>query len=408
MLILIMNINMAVMNKDTYSKIFVGLVLGIFVPVLSYGLHSFSYGFFTLAFLIHVVFQVRISSKVFLILLSLELFILVQVIVLDSFSIKSFISSFGLLYCSIIFIYYGRLLGTNNRKIDLLIFLAIPILTTFISVLSFSLTKYTDYYFVYNLPKPCFPFSEPSHLALFLVPLSFFVMAYVDEFYKFIIIAILLFLSIFFESLTFATYTILGVIICAWSRRFVELLSFLVLTLLVLYCSDILVNDRYMIKRISAIFNSETSNMSALVFLQGWQSVQDTFLSHPFGLGFQFLGNEPPNQYSLRIKELSGGYVNRQDGGFLFAKLFSEFGFFLVPMMASFFYFLKRNYYKICALNPPKARSIIYLYIGLLPGFFVRDVGYFSYTTFFFFSVSGYLFSVANLTPRSNGSSTFI
>ena len=133
--------------------------------------------------------------------------------------------------------------------------------------------------------------------------------------------------------------------------------------------------------------------MSALVYLQGWESIRQTLIATPFGIGFQFLGYEPPNLYSLYIKDLSGAYVNRQDGGFLLAKLFSEFGLFLVPIFLYFFYWIKVSYVKTLLIDRINIRPVFYLFISLIVPLLFRDVGYFSYTLFYFFTSCGYFYA---------------
>jgi hypothetical protein len=78
-------------------------------------------------------------------------------------------------------------------------------------------------------------------------------------------------------------------------------------------------------------FSDTTQNVSNLVYVQGWQQVQECLAwTSGWGVGFQQMGfREPEVSAAQIIRLLSHGQdLNTQDGGFVFAKLASEFGVF--------------------------------------------------------------------------------
>lgn len=71
------------------------------------------------------------------------------------------------------------------------------------------------------------------------------------------------------------------------------------------------------------------NNISSLVYMQGWQMIIEAFQqTDGFGLGFQQLGVQGTEVDAAQIIRglRDGGDMNLLDGGFVFAKLGSDFG----------------------------------------------------------------------------------
>ena len=176
--------------------------------------------------------------------------------------------------------------------------------------------------------KAVAPFSEESHYALVLGMLSAPVfcrgsirtVGFVGG--NFILQALL------FPSLTLLVFSIVGL-----ATFLVRLFGNRVwLTLPLLFVIGFFVFG-YISKLdyFSSRLNFEmTSNLTTLVWLQGWSLFQDHFLDNfGLGLGIQALGLSSTrlSEYSYQIASMNSGYINNlSDGGFLFAKLGAELG----------------------------------------------------------------------------------
>jgi hypothetical protein len=90
-----------------------------------------------------------------------------------------------------------------------------------------------------------------------------------------------------------------------------------------------------------ADFSDTTTNVSSLVYIQGWQQVQECLRwTSGWGVGFQQMGFREPEVGAAQMIHLlvSGEDLNTTDGGFVFAKLASEFG--IVGILLGMFYIL--------------------------------------------------------------------
>jgi hypothetical protein len=83
-------------------------------------------------------------------------------------------------------------------------------------------------------------------------------------------------------------------------------------------------------------FTETASNLSTLVYLQGWELAVNSLRSTAcWGIGFQQLGvASAASDASNLIYDLVGSNPNLRDGGFLLSKLVSEFGVFGVVAIA--------------------------------------------------------------------------
>jgi hypothetical protein len=108
-------------------------------------------------------------------------------------------------------------------------------------------------------------------------------------------------------------------------------------------------------------------------------------------LGFQLLGTQPRSEQSYIIERLAGIQLNREDGGFLAAKILAEFGilgaiFILYYLKISLeaFGFLKKQILIINNRQNLKHQLVAVIIFAFSVELFVRGAGYFSSGVFLF------------------------
>jgi len=252
----------------------------------------------------------------------------------------------------------------------------------------------TDFYFgiiFYDHHKSVFPFGEPSHFALFFGP--FFILSLVfarKNWFRIFLVASIVLAFFLIKSATLAAYFFLGLVLFV---RFSPKSLFLVLPVVAIFFYYLL-NDDYFTSRINLDVKSE--NLTALVYLQGIQdSVYSFVTTHGLGLGFQMLGTQQPSPAHYQIlyilgQDDGGSGLNRFDGGFLSAKIVSEFGVLGFLIICAYVFFLYKSFFKIrgylqgrICLPHIYVFSLVFIYSSCVE-FFVRGVGYFSPSLFFF------------------------
>lgn len=227
----------------------------------------------------------------------------------------------------------------------------------------------------FNNVKPILPYNEPSHYTLFFVPVYFYFAFVVTPKYKIFYILFGLAIALILKNLTLLVGVVILIFIL-YKFKSVMLIP-ICLVFLITY-----IDLAYFIDRVD--FNSKTTNLSTLVFLQGWQlsweSIKNTF---GWGIGFQQLGFvKIETEAGNSIIKLMGRNVNETDAGLTFGKVVAEFGvlgFIAVLTYLRYFvkYFRKVNYSNIVKTKP----SIVFAYAVFLSFFleiFIRGIGYFN------------------------------
>ncbi len=247
----------------------------------------------------------------------------------------------------------------------------------------------------YNKNKPVFPFVEPSHAALAIAPFFMFFLLRSGMILNFIVFFILMIFSITMHSfmlliVSFSCYFLFGI-----KSRYKFHILFFALILLLFF---VFKND-YFYQRLAV--NIESSNLTALVYLQGLQDAFNALKkTNGFGLGFQMLGYQTPSEAHYRILEVMGlnkdnPGINRYDGGFLAVKIIAEFGLMGILFILFYIFTAFLVIIKIIKLQNSGIEKIEPIYVFSLVCFlsfayelFIRGVGYFSPGLFFFvFSV---------------------
>ncbi|EJL6524880.1 hypothetical protein NMR94_003533, partial [Vibrio cholerae] len=227
-----------------------------------------------------------------------------------------------------------------------------------------------------KFPKSIFTFYEPSHYAITVGP--FFVAAMIVlRKYRMMICAAFLFISLSSQNLTILLYWSLGTWLSLENRKVkLVFLTIVIVALAILYIYSSSSFDYYT-ERIK--ISSESNNLSTLVYLQGWDEMRKSLYdSLGLGLGFQQAGSNDPGIYAERIYEISNIYKNRQDAGFLSAKIVIEFGMvgvlFITLYIKIFISSLKGLKYLDNNLDKMISGFILALFIEM----FFRGQGYFT------------------------------
>lgn len=233
-----------------------------------------------------------------------------------------------------------------------------------------------------NYFKPVFPFTEPSHFALAFLPFLMYVCVRLSGVAKVSMLVSGLAMALALESLSFLAGWCLILLISVRLYILSALLPFLALLTTRLDAS-------YYLDRVD--FTSENTNLSTLVYLQGWQMIDEAFAqSNGWGQGFQQLGINGSNTLAGgKIFALLGANSNLLDGGFTFAKITSEFGWLALPLMVLYIRIAVHSAKLLRRRGLTKSREkaavtfaqcvVLCFTIEL----FVRGAGYFSGTSLF-------------------------
>lgn len=280
---------------------------------------------------------------------------------------------------------------------------------------SFNDVKFLNYA---RFPADVFPFSEPSHFAIFcgpIIAMGFFISRRLVRYFLLSTTALLVALL---PSLTlaFQLLLVLGIVMAGSLRKnpiIAVALSVgaglvLIYSLPLLLPSDILA---YFEDRLSF---EDSTNLSVLVYQQGWERgwliIGQTA---GIGMGFNNLENGAVGRYGTVIYSILNADKNLADGGFVGAKLIGEFGIFgvivLLFFLRSFVTSLTGMSTQISrARKPPEVRSnskvadsdvVLFLAFSAVvfsfSEFFVRGIGYLSMYVFLISFSHGILSSIA-------------
>jgi len=233
-----------------------------------------------------------------------------------------------------------------------------------------------------SLDKPVFPFYEQSHYALIVGPLAIAQGATSNQRVKIYIAISLFFQALLFPSLTLMMLAFFAVVVFWGSTPRIALIFtplVFAVAFIVLTSSD--PSLAYFSSRTS--LSNDSDNISTLVFLQGLQSIKDSFVStYGLGYGFQRLGEEPPSDIAYAIKFYKGVFLNRYDGSFLAAKLGAELGIIgLLIVLAHAAYsvrLLRHSSSTLINETAIKTRAFSAIVISFLVEMIFRGYGYFS------------------------------
>jgi hypothetical protein len=165
-----------------------------------------------------------------------------------------------------------------------------------------------------------------------------------------------------------------------------------VLIFILIYINDYL--SSFLIKINDVLNINKNSNLSALVYMYGWEIAYSNLIaSNGLGLGFNLMGCEPSpvtisSTYLWEMGRVTEDLkiVNYNDGSFLASKIISEFGIFgIIILIYQFFLLYKIKYYTI-RLIPEHSfylNLMLSYFSALIVSEFFRGTGYFSTVVLF-------------------------
>lgn len=230
------------------------------------------------------------------------------------------------------------------------------------------------------LNKPIFPFGEPSHFALAFFPIALSFAYLVERRTRLLVFGFLIFTSLSLPSTTMLA----GSIIYLFSTLIRKMSGF-VLSILAMGFILISINPQHFSDRLQ--LTSDSENLSALIYLQGMLAAEEGISANGgLGIGFQLLGSEPENAATDVIYMLTGKAFNRQDGGFLGAKIIGEFGLIGIIITALFLYTFFHSVAKLRQFSlhrHPKSIDPVAIFIHSVRAAFILEIlirgyGYFS------------------------------
>ena len=240
--------------------------------------------------------------------------------------------------------------------------------------------------------KPTFPYTEPSFLGFSMPAFLIFTLLRTSTPVRLAILGVFLTLGYLLSNLTIIAACGLAAVVClplSWFAVGIGVIIMSLASLDLTYYTDRLDFDW-----------ANSSNLSSLVYVQGWQMLQESISrTHNWGLGFQQLGVVYTNvPASVRINALLGFDLNLQDGGFVLSKIISEMGIIGGILVFSYLYFVGKAFVGLkMAKNGLSDMSDGELFaraciIGYLVELFIRGTNYFTGT--FVLMISGVLYLI--------------
>ena len=250
--------------------------------------------------------------------------------------------------------------------------------------------------------KHMFIFREPSHFALLFTPLLIynFFQAHLKTRLAYIIIGLLF--GILIKSLLLIVGVFFMLLIFLFKYKS---MLFILMAILVLVTSLNTLLPDYFLDRI--ILNSESNNLSVLVFLNGWERILlNLNSSNFFGIGFQQLGFIGENgTFMEKIELMADKQLNLYDGSFLASKIISELGLLGLLYLSIYFLYLFKAL-KYFHTKKEKNHQLIFAYSFICSFFielFFRGIGYFSFTVFMFFTSLFLIHNIENKDTNAIG-----
>ena len=258
---------------------------------------------------------------------------------------------------------------------------------------------------VNSTSKPVFPFSEPSIFALSLAPVFLFVCATSRGWRRLLFGGVVLAIALLLQNFTLLAVVAIVLTLCLPLRGTLIMLAAGAAVALLGSIDQF----SYYTNRLD--FSSGSQNLTALVYLQGWQMIFESWVnSWGWGIGFQQLGvNGTAVDASELILALTGDVSNLHDGGFVLAKLISEMGIFGVVAVGLYMMVALRSLRQLraVALGRPHvqvaagrllAHAVVLAYFVEI---FMRGVGYLTGTGALFVAALSYLYGWQRASTRS-------
>lgn len=253
----------------------------------------------------------------------------------------------------------------------------------FIVLLSF-VTRIVDNKYA----NPIFPYPEPSHLALFFGPvIGYLLMSCGNSKKRLFFVFTGIIIALLVQNMTLLVTML---ILCIFIYNIYVFPILILGGLGLFYFSDL----EYFTSRLDFANVEETNNLSSLVYLKGFQLMEEGLrISNGFGIGFQQLGYVPVRtEIGEFISNLMDGIeLNSHDGGFSAVKIVAEFGIFGLVLIFAYAIYLVKQWmnFKKRSINKLSSNEALFFasIITVFSEFFFRGVGYFTTTMFLFITV---------------------
>ncbi|MGS4880491.1 hypothetical protein [Photobacterium damselae] len=372
------------MRKQNSNDLLISLLLLLMLPSLFYvvgNLSSLSYGFCVGLFIFTTNILYK-KNKFSLYVLTISILILLLLLISIILSVPS-IKNMGSLFIMLLMLFSANIFSSfilecdSNYLVDLIkkitiILILCGLLGTFIKL---------NYFGYENFAKSVFIFYEPSNYAIVAGPFFIITMLTIPKI-RIVLSLCFLFIAIMITNLTMIVYWFIGIILCIRQKKYILLFLTLISIVIISIYFSFSNYLNYYIERVS--FSSESTNLSTLVYMQGWQEAYYAFYNtYGLGLGFQQAGTNHPTIIAEKIYSILGHYKNREDMGFFMAKIVVEFGMLGIIFII---YYINVLLFSFKNRNIDKGKLIIFgMLISSIVEVFFRSPGYFSIGIYFLF-----------------------
>ncbi len=258
-----------------------------------------------------------------------------------------------------------------------------------------------------SLRKEMIFFIEPSHYSLVFLPLLAYI-GYQSKKSSILHLLIAIVISFAIENTTL----IIGTLIIAYifNAKKSYLMSTLAITpilLIILNNHEEMININYFLDRVQL----ESSNISSLVFISGWESAYQNFIkSYGVGIGLQQMGIiDSSGVFREELALLNLDDLNKYDSSSLAPKIITEFGFFGVFAISYYLYyfFIVMQKLKNKKIHQPINIFFAFSFVIFIIDLFIRGTGYLSPPVFIFMSSIYWLHKNKRLFGISRGNAGF-
>lgn len=246
-------------------------------------------------------------------------------------------------------------------------------------------------------------FSEPSHFALVYLPFLLYRVYLTEKIKRVINILLGLFLAFGIGNLTLLVGVCSIMILAYWKKKVMIFTIILMAVLMIKF--GVIENIAYFRDRLE--IDSNTMNLSTLVWLSGWERAYLAFTgTYGVGIGLQQMGiiGDLGIYMDQIYAILNGNYLNMMDGGSTGSKIICELGILgIVFVLVYVIYFIK-TIIKIIRnrVNSNKEIYCLSIFFMMFVQLFVRGVGYFEPYTFMFFAAVYWLVYKNNTNKVNN------
>lgn len=370
--------------------LFVSLIFLVPLPQYWFGATSFMSGtlifliFFFISYFLFFDFKVNVIHYYYIISFFLILiihFFLTQLFLGENEDFFRGLGSIFILLFLVFCSYFFAILILSVKKISLNRIINIVLILFLLSFIG----RYIPSIQNFNNVKPILPYNEPSHYTLFIIPFAYY-KVFISSKIKTKIIYLIIFavLGLLLVNLTM----IVAVLLCAGITFFKNKILYVFIIIPIIF--PLILNNvgsSYYTERLT--FSSENTNLSTLVFIQGWQLAYESLKqTYGMGIGFQQLGYFPLDvEAGYIIKLIIGKEVNVSDAGLTAPKIISELGILgilIVILYLKYFIVILKKLKSEINFKMIFAYSI---FLSFSIDLFIRGIGYFN-PPFFLFIVS--------------------